>query len=310
MDFWIVAIRITFLSQTTTGILGNFFLMFYYVVLYYRACTLKPTDLILTNLMSANAIIILSSGVPHTLAAFGLKQFVSDFGCWFLLYIQSFGRSVSIGTTCLLSVFQAVTIRSRESCWKYNKIKAINHIGFFISLLWVFYMLIHFAIFLSSFIKLNSKNVTRKRDYGYCSNVGPEEINDSLYAVLVVCPEVFLSVLMAWSSVSMIAILYRHKQRVQHIHSTHGSIRTSPESRATQNILILVSTFLVSYTLSSILRGCFALLHNHNWWLVNMTRLTSLCFPSFGPIVLMNHYSIVFRLSFKWIRNKINLILL
>lgn len=138
MDFCIVVIRITFLSQTTTGILGNFFLMFYYAVLYYRAYTLKPIDLILLNLMSANAIIILSSGVPHTLAAFGLKQFVSDFGCWFLLYIQSFGRSVSIGTICLLSIFQAVTIRSRESCWKNNKVKIINHIGHFISLLWLF----------------------------------------------------------------------------------------------------------------------------------------------------------------------------
>ncbi|XP_075841547.1 vomeronasal type-1 receptor 4-like [Microtus pennsylvanicus] len=310
MDFWIMAIRITFLSQTTTGILGNFFLMFYYIVLYYRACTLKPTDLILMNLMTANAIIILSSGVPHTLAAFGLKQFVSDFGCWFLLYIQSFGRSVSISTTCLLSVFQAVTIQSRESCWKYNKVKTINPIGRFISLLWVFYMLIHFTFFLYSSIKVNSKNVTRKRDYGYCSIVGPEEISDSLYTSLVVCPEVFLSVLMAWSSGSMIGILYRHKQRVQHIRSTHGSSGMSPESRATQNILVLVSTFLVFYTLSSVLRGCFAFLHNHHWWLVNMTRLTSLCFPSFGPIVLMNHYSIVYRLSFKWIRNKINFILL
>lgn len=305
-----MAIRITFLSQTATGILGNFFLMFYYVVFYYRACTLKPTDLILMNLMTANATIILSSGVPHTLAAFGLKQFMSDLGCWFLLYIQLFGHSVSIGTTCLLSVFQAVTIQSRESCWKYNKVKAINPIGRFISLLWVFYMLIHFTFFLYSSIKLNSKNVTRKRDYGYCSIVGPEEISDSLYTSLVVCPEVFLSVLMAWSSGSMIGILYRHKQRVQQIRSTHGSSRMSPESTATQNILVLVSTFLVFYTLSSVLRGCFAFFHNHNWWLVNMTRLTSLCFPSFGPIVLMNHYSIVYRLSFKWIRNKINSILL
>ncbi|XP_005369416.1 vomeronasal type-1 receptor 4-like [Microtus ochrogaster] len=310
MDFWIMAIRITFLSQTTTGILGNFFLMFYYVVLYYRACTLKPTDLILMNLMTANAIIILSSGVPHTLAAFGLKQFVSDSGCLFLLNIQSLGRSVSIGTTCLLSVFQAVTIQSRESCLKYNKVKSINPIGCFISLLWVFYMLIHFTFFLYSSIKLNSKNVTQKRDYGYCSIVGPEDISDSLYTSLVVCPEVFLSVLMARSSGSMIGILYRHKQRVQQIRSTQSSSRMSPESRATQNILVLVSTFLGFYTLSSVLRGCIAFFHNHNWWLVNITRLTSLCFPSFGPIVLMNHHSIVYRLSFKWIRNKINLILL
>ncbi|XP_005085719.2 vomeronasal type-1 receptor 4-like [Mesocricetus auratus] len=304
MDFWILVIRITFLSQTTTGILGNFCLIFYHLVLCYRECILKPTDLILMNLMSANALIILSAGVPHTMAAFGFKQFVSDFGCRLLLCMQAFGRSVSIGTICLLSVFQAISIRFRESCWKDHKVRTVNYMGCSISLLWVFYTLINFIFFLNPLIKLSSKNMTRKRDFGYCSIVGRNEINDSLYTALVVCPEVLFSVFIALSSGSMIVFLYRHKQRVQHIHSKHGSRRTSPESRATQNILLLVCNFLAFYTLSSILRGCIALLHNHDWWLVNITRLTSLCFPSFGPFVLMSHYSTVFRLSLSWIRNK------
>ncbi|XP_015846673.1 vomeronasal type-1 receptor 4-like [Peromyscus maniculatus bairdii] len=309
MDFWILAIRIIFLSQTTIGILGNFISMFYYLVLYYRECTLKPTDLILMHLMAANALIILSSGVPHTMAAFGLKQFLNELGCRFLLFIQAFGRSVSIGITCLLSVFQATVIRPRDSCWKDHKVKTVNDIGCSISLHWVFFMFINFIFFVYPFIKLNSKNVTRKRDFGFCSIVGRDEISDSLYAVLLVCPEVFFAVLIALSSGSMIVFLYRHKKRVQHIRSSHGSNRISPESRATQNILVLMSTFLVFYTLSSILRGCIALLHNHNWWLVNITPLTSLCFPSFGPFVLMNHYSILSRLTLTWIRNKNNLIL-
>lgn len=123
MDFWILAIRIIFLSQTTIGILGNFISMFYYLVLYYRECALKPTDLILMHLMAANALIILSSGVPHTMAAFGFKQFLNEFGCRFLLFIQAFGRSVSIGITC---VFQATVIRPRESCWKDHKVKMLH----------------------------------------------------------------------------------------------------------------------------------------------------------------------------------------
>ncbi|XP_036032470.1 vomeronasal type-1 receptor 4-like [Onychomys torridus] len=310
MDFWILAIRLIFLSQTVIGILGKFSLTFYYLVLYYRECTLKPSDLILVHLMTANAMIILSLGVPHTMAAFGLMQFLNDLGCRILIYIQTVGRSVSIGTTCLLSVFQVITIRPREFCWKdHHKVKAENYIGCSIFLLWGFYVLINFIFFVYPFIKLSRKNVTRKRDFGYCHIVGSDEINDSLYTALLVCPEVFFSVCIALSSGSMIFILYRHKKRVQHIRSSHGYNRTSPESRATQNILILLSTFLMFYSLSSILRGCIALLHNHNWWLVNITPLTSLCFPSFGPFVLMNRCSIVYRLTLIWIRNKNNLIL-
>ncbi|XP_052616365.1 vomeronasal type-1 receptor 4-like [Peromyscus californicus insignis] len=309
MDFWILAIRIIFLSQTVIGILGNFFLMFYYLVLYYRECVLKPTDLILFHLMTANVMIILSSGVPHTMAAFGLMQFFSDFGCRILIYIQVVGRSVSIGTTCLLSVIQAMIIRSRESCWKDHKFKTVNYVCCSISLLWIISMLIHFFFFVYPLIKFNSKNITTKLEFGYCPTVERDEISDSFYVALMVCPEVFFSLLITWSSSSMIFILYRHKQRVQHIRSSRGSSTSSPESIAIKNILVLQSTFLTFYTFSSVLRGCSVLLYTHNWWLVNITRLTSLCFPSFVPFVLMKHYSIVSRITSIWISNKNNLFL-
>ncbi|XP_035305345.1 vomeronasal type-1 receptor 2-like isoform X2 [Cricetulus griseus] len=296
MDFWNLAIRFIYLSQITAGSLGNFFLIFYYLSLYWRKHRVKPTDLILMHLMAANALIILSTGVPQAMADCGFKHFLNDFGCKLLVYIQGIGRSMSIGTTCLLSVFQALTISPRKSGCKDQKVKVEKNIHCHISLLWILYILINFIYYAYTFVKRDNKNVTRKRDIGYCSIVRWDEIGSSIYVALVVCPEVFFSVIMAWSSGSMIEILYRHKQRVQHIHSTHGSSKKSPESRVTQNILILVSTFLAFYTLSSILRGYLTLLYNHNWWLVNINRITSLCFPSFVPFVLIYRYSIVPRL--------------
>lgn len=202
---------------------------------------IKPTDLILMHIKAANVVITLSSGVPNTKSAFGLKQFVNDFACKFLLHNQGFGRSVSIGTTCLLNVSQAMTISPRESCWRGHKVRAANSICGSTSLLWVLYMLINSIFFVYTFIKRNSKNVTREQEFGYCSIVGQGEIDDSLY---VLCPEVLFSVLITWSSTSMIVILYRYNQRVRHIHSSHGSSRNSPVSRATQNILALVFYFL------------------------------------------------------------------
>ncbi|XP_051018379.1 vomeronasal type-1 receptor 4-like [Acomys russatus] len=306
MDFWNLAIKIVFLSQTTTGIWGNFSLMVCYLGLYYRECKLKPTDLILMHLMAANALIIFSAGVPQTMAVWGLKQFLTEFGCKFILYIQRTARSVSIGTTCLLNVFQAVTINPRKSCWSDHKSQAEKYIGSCLFIIWIFYLLINFIFFVYTFSKRITNNGTRKRDFEYCTTVGSDPISDGLYAALVVCPEVFLSVLIAWSSGSMIVLLFRHKQVVQHTHSTHISSRTSLESRATENILSLVSIFFCFYTLSSFLRRCIALLSKHNWWLVNITALISLCFPSFGPFVLMNHYCVMRRLSSFWIRNNLS----
>ncbi|XP_036032703.1 vomeronasal type-1 receptor 4-like [Onychomys torridus] len=302
MNFWNLASRIIFLSQTILGILGNLSLMFYYLVLYYREYALKPTDLILMHLMTANALIIISVGVPQTMAVWGMKHFLKGFECKLLLYIQGFARSVSIGTTCLLSVFQAMTLSRRKSCWNDHKVRAAKYIDSSIPLLWVFYMLIRFIFFMYTFIKINSKNMTRNRDFEYCLTVGWDEIIDSLYPALVMCPEFFFAVLITGSSTFMVVILYRHKQRVQHIRSSHGSRRYSPESRATQNILILVSIFLAFYTLSAILRGYIALLYNQNLWLVNISHLTSLCFPCFVPFVLMRHHSIFSFSSVVWLR--------
>ncbi|XP_027289928.1 vomeronasal type-1 receptor 4-like isoform X2 [Cricetulus griseus] len=308
MYFWTLTLKIIFLSLTAIGILGNFSVFYYYLVCY-GDCKLKAVDLIHWHLMAANTLIILSKGVPHTMAAFGLKQFLNDIQCRLILYIERVGRGVSIASTCLLSVFQVISISHKKSCCKDQKFKAANYIGCCLSLLWVSCTLIHFIFFVYPIIKRYSINVTSKRDFGHCSTVGRDGINDSLYVALVACPEIFFSLLMAWSSCSMIVILHRHKKRVQHIRSTHGSIRTSPESRVTQNILVLVSNFLAFYTLSSVLQGCVALLSNPSWWLVNITHLVSLCFPCFGPCVLMNRYSIMPSLSLVWIRNVTTLIL-
>ncbi|KAF7470852.1 Hypothetical predicted protein [Marmota monax] len=84
------------------------------------------------------------------------------------------GRGMSFSSTCLLSVFQAITISPRDSRWVELQVKAP-----------------------------------------------------------------------------------RHKQRFQHLHGNSPSPRSSPESRATQTILLLVGTFVSLYTLSFTI---------HLWW--------------------------------------------
>nr|AWV49466.1 vomeronasal type 1 receptor 6 [Nannospalax galili]AWV49467.1 vomeronasal type 1 receptor 6 [Nannospalax galili]AWV49468.1 vomeronasal type 1 receptor 6 [Nannospalax galili]AWV49469.1 vomeronasal type 1 receptor 6 [Nannospalax galili]AWV49471.1 vomeronasal type 1 receptor 6 [Nannospalax galili] len=256
-----LAVGNLFLSQTTMGILGNFSLLSYYLDLFYNECILKPTDLILTQLFIANSLIIISRGVPHTMTAFGMKWFFNNFVCKLLLFVDRVGRSVSIRTTCLLNVVQAITISPRNSCWKGLKVKGIKYVSLSISLCWLLYSRINMTFPLYIYTKGSHRNMTDKRNFNYCSNVGHDKVIDSVCATLVVFPEIVFSMIIIWSSSSMIIILYRHKQQAQHILSSHVLHKTSPKSRATQNILLLVASFLTFYTLSAMLQGCIAVLY-------------------------------------------------
>nr|XP_006994317.1 vomeronasal type-1 receptor 4-like [Peromyscus maniculatus bairdii] len=286
MDHKDLTIGIVFLLQSTVGIVGNFSLLSCYLIHYCTEQTLKTTNLILTHMLTANSLIIFSKGLLCIMRAFGVEGFINDFGCEFLLYIQRLGRNMSIGMTCFLSVSQAITISPVNSFWVCLKVKAPKHIGVFTSLCWIPYMSINMVFSLYKYTKRNRNNQTHKSGKRYCSTSGYESIISSLYTAFFVLPEILFSVIIVWSSISMIIILYRHKQRVQHIRSTSVSSRTSPESKATLHIMVLVLTFIGFYALSSILQGCIALIYNPGWWLMNITAIISMCFPTLGPFVV------------------------
>ncbi|XP_037675360.1 vomeronasal type-1 receptor 4-like [Choloepus didactylus] len=302
---------LVFLSQTIIGILGNFSLLYHYLFLYFSGCRLRrTTDLILQHLIVANSLVLFSKGVPQTVAALGWKQFPSDYGCKILYYIYRVGRGVSISSTCLLSIFQAIIISPRNSRWADIKMKAPRYISLSTSLCWLLYMLVN--IIIPIYVTGNWRNDTfkKKKDLGYCSSQVGEKSKVPLYAALFSFSDALCLGLMLWASGSMVSILYRHKQRVQHIHRTNLSPRSSPESRATHTILLLVSTFVSFYTVSCIFQICLAVFDHPSWLLVNMAALFSVCFPTVSPFVLMGRDSIVSILCFAWVRktNSPNLI--
>ncbi|KAM5296159.1 vomeronasal type-1 receptor 4-like [Glossophaga mutica] len=300
-----LAVGITFLSLTLVGILGNFSL-YHYLLHYQTECRSRAINSILKHLSVANSLVILSKGVPQTVAAFGVKHFFNDFGCKLLFSVQRVGRGMSVSSISLLSVFQTIMISPMNSCWQDLKLKAPKYIVFFISICWIMHMMVNF-IFLTYVLyvsgKWNSTNVAKKWDFGYCSASAHETITGSLFAALLVFPEVSFSVLMLWASRTMVFILYRHKQRVQHIHRNNVSPRSSPETRATQSTLVLVSTFVAFQTLSSTFHIFIALFYNPTWWLVNTAALLCVCFPTVSPFLIMSRDSTVSKLYFVWVKN-------
>ena len=304
-----LAIGIIFFLQTVLGIWGNFSLLYHYLFLYHTQCRLRVTDLIGKHLTIANILLILSKGVPQTITTLRLKYFASDFACKLVLYVERVGRSMSISTTCLLSVFQTITINPKYCCWKNIKVKAPKYIAFSISFCWIQCMFVNlifplYALYVSE--KWRSTNMTNTRDSGYCAATDLKNISGSIYPALVAFPEVSFSVLIFWASGSMILTLYRHSQRVQYIHKASVSPRPPAESRATQSILLLASTFMCFHTLSCIFNITLALFHNPSWWLVYTTGLISVCFPFISPFLLMSHDSIVSSLCFLYMKNSVS----
>ncbi|XP_052025740.1 vomeronasal type-1 receptor 4-like [Apodemus sylvaticus] len=297
MEYRNMTIGMVLLVQSVLGLWGNFSILFNYLILYCKECTLQVVDMILTHVFTSNSLIILSKGLAQIMGAFGWNQFFNDVGCNHILYVHRLGRSMSISATCLLSFFQAVTISPRNSFWKEIKTKTTKFMGLILSLCWILFLLANMFFPVYASTKRNSKNKTQKRGLEFCLSLGHDKIVSSVYTAFWVFPEVVFSVLIICSSTFMIITLYGHKKKVQWILSSHASQRSSPENRATQMILTLVCTFLAFYTLSSILQGCIALSHNPSWWVMNITSIISLCFPTLGPFV-MSHHSTFCRFCF------------
>ncbi|XP_046934989.1 vomeronasal type-1 receptor 4-like [Lynx rufus] len=298
-----LVIGVIFLTQTVVGILGNFSLLYYYIFLSFTGCRLRPTDFIVKHLVAANSLSLLCKGVPQMMAAFGWNNFPGDFGCKLLFYLHRIGRGVSIGSTCLLSAFQAITISPQNARGTKLKRKALKYIDFSIFLCWTVYMLVNIICLIHVTGKRNNVSISMRKDLQYCSGTTNNKITQLLHAALLSFPDVLCLGIIVWASGHMVFILHRHRQRVQHIHSTNVSPRSSPESRATQSILVLMSTFVCFYSLSSICQVFMAVFNNPSWLLVNVSALISGCFPTACPFVLMNGNSCVSRFYLPWLRN-------
>ncbi|XP_021573308.1 vomeronasal type-1 receptor 2-like [Carlito syrichta] len=279
-----------FLSQVVVGILGNFSLLYHYMSLYFRGCGQRSTDLILRHLTVANSLVILSRGIPETMAALGLRHFAIYFGCNVLLYVHRVARGVSIGATCLLSVFQMITINPNNSSrWVELKAKAPKYVGPTSILCWALQLLVNIIFPIYKAVNLGNKNITNNRNFGYCHAPFYDEVVTPMYAALTSLHDVLCLSLMTWASSSMVFILHRHRQQVQRIHRKNHFHRSSPETRATQSILALVSTFVTFYALSFSIYVYLAVFNKSNWWLMNIAVVITACFPTISPFVLMRH---------------------
>ncbi|XP_005413573.1 PREDICTED: vomeronasal type-1 receptor 2-like [Chinchilla lanigera] len=288
----VVYILIIFLVQIFIGTLGNLSLLGQYLFLYLSRYKTRSIDLIIMHLIVANFLVILSRGIPETMAAYGLEDFLSDFGCKFVFYVSRVGRGVAFGSTCLLSVFQAITISPSSSRWAELKVKFPKYISTFTVLCWVLHLVLNISFSVSLTSRLKNKNITNKIDFAYCSDPRTTKGIYTAHAVYIAIFDVLCMGLMLSACGSMLFILFMHKRRVQYMHRTSNFFRSSPETRATQSILILVIIFVFFYFLSCIMQVYVTFFSHSRIFLFTLDAFLSACFSTVCPFVFMicGHY--------------------
>ncbi|NP_001240570.1 vomeronasal 1 receptor ornAnaV1R3249 [Ornithorhynchus anatinus] len=281
---------IFFFYQTALGFLGNSTMLMVYINIFItQPQQKKTTDLILAHLTMANTMTLLTRGVPEMLVAFGMRDVLNDAGCQSLMYINRVCRGLSICTTCLLSVFQAITISPSTSRWAWFKSRAPNYILPSFLFFWILNMLIYIKVITSIQGLRNSTIFWVGYTSKYCFTIlDGNYIHTMASLTAMTLRDFFFLFFMSWASCYMVIILYQHRKRVQHIHSTSLSPIFSPETKATQTILLLVTCFVCFYFISSFITLYVIYVLQRDVDLEGTATFFSACYPALCPLVLIS----------------------
>uniref|UniRef100_A0A8D2JK03 Vomeronasal type-1 receptor n=1 Tax=Sciurus vulgaris TaxID=55149 RepID=A0A8D2JK03_SCIVU len=213
-----------FLSQIVMGITANVFLLLFHILAYLLQHRPKPTDLTIAHLALIHLLMLITRAFLD-MDILEIQDIWNDITCKAVIYLYRLMRSLSVSTTCLLSVLQAITLSPRSSFLEKFKLTSSQQSLCCFLILWVFNMFINVRVLVSVEVPNNATSGFYFASESY----------------------IFLIGLMALSSMYMVTLLCRHKRQCQHLHSTSLSPRASPELRATRTILLLMGFFVIMY---------------------------------------------------------------
>ncbi|KAM4834946.1 vomeronasal type-1 receptor 4-like [Thomomys bottae] len=275
-----------FLFVTAIGIVGNNIVFVHFIYSYWRSAQKKSVHLILTLLVFANTIILLSKGLPRTIATFGLRNFLDDTGCKMVVYLERLSRDLSICTSSLLTVVQAITISPRGSLpWRFKPKTPWQ----MLPLLLFFWILSSLkSINLLHYITSSRKNTTEAaKNNHYCSfQIDSQKIKWILLILMAIHNAMFQGA-MGGASVYMIFLLHKHHQRVLYLQSSPLH-KTLPEMRAAQSVLLLMLCFLFFYWIEYLFSFLSNSLLQNNFVMLNAQEFLTIGYAFVSPFVLIH----------------------
>ncbi|XP_076994229.1 putative vomeronasal receptor-like protein 4 [Tamandua tetradactyla] len=276
------------ISQAGIGISANTILLLFRVYTLLLNHSPKPTDLTTGHLALIHIVMLLNVIILMSPDLFESLNFRNDVKCKTLFFVSRVMRGLSIFTTCLLSVLQAITI-SPSSSWlatfKHKSKRFIFHILIFIwSLSLSFSSNVIFYTVTSSNMTNSNLLILSK----YCSLFPMKSIITSLSFIMTIFRDVSFVGIMVLCSMYMVILLDKHQRQSKHLYSMSISLRPSPEKRATQTILLLVSFFVVMYSVDFIISCSSILLWEYDPIVLGVQSFMVNVYATVSPFVLIS----------------------
>ncbi|XP_004628522.1 vomeronasal type-1 receptor 4-like [Octodon degus] len=266
------------------GTVGNIFVFVSYALMS-AGTDRKCMHLILIHLSFTHIIMLPCQGLPKIVAAFVLRNFLNDTGCKVVVYLQRVARGLSICTSSLLTVVQAITMSPRHSGWRRLQPRTA----------WVFLPLLLFFWILNSTIGMNLLHYVKKTNTSkFTSNNERCDFQPKnpqirwLFLILMVLRDAVFQGLMGGASVYIVLVLHKHHQCVLRLQSSKLLYTAPPEIKAAQSVLFLMLCFILSYWIECILSLFLNSLLENNAIVFNIRELLTMSYPILSPFLLIH----------------------
>ncbi|XP_028614225.1 putative vomeronasal receptor-like protein 4 [Grammomys surdaster] len=268
--------------QAGLGVLANIFLLLLYIFIILGQRP-KPMDLI-CQLTFIHIMMILTGGNIWLADIFESLNIENDIKCKATFYISRVMRGLSICNTCLLSVFQAITISPSTSFLAKFKHKLKKYMINALFYIWFFNLSANSDSILCVGGSTNVSETKQMKVTKTCSLFPVNYFIRGLSFILSSSRDVFLVGVMLNTSTYMVIILHRHQRQCKHLHSISHQ-RASPEKKATQTILLLVVFFVVMYWVDFIISSTSVLLWVYDPIVLTVQKLVTNSYPTITPLV-------------------------
>ncbi|XP_049998599.1 vomeronasal type-1 receptor 4-like [Alexandromys fortis] len=277
----------TFLFMTVCGTLGNISVSVNYMCSWWGGPEKKPIHLILIHLAFTNIIILLAKRLSKTMADFGLISYLDDIGCKIIVYLERVARGVSICTSSLLTVVQAIIISPRTSGWRRLRPQSAWHILPFFSSFWILNALIGMNL-IHSITTINLNISELKNSYSYCHFMLESHKTKWIVLPFMILRDAVFQGAMGGASGYMVCVLHKHHQHVLYLQNSKLLYRTPPELRAAQSVLLLMLCFVFFYCTDCVVSLFLSLSLVDNSLMANIQEFMTLGYATFSPLVLIH----------------------
>ncbi|KAM4834945.1 vomeronasal type-1 receptor 3-like [Thomomys bottae] len=275
-----------FVSISGLGIAGNIFILLNYMHMF-KENKKKSTHLMFIHLAFTHIIMLLSKGIPKTLAAYDVKNFLEDIGCVIFVYLERVARGLSICTSTLLTLVQAITISPRDSAWRKLKLQSAWNILPVLLFFWILNSLIGINL-LYHMKNINSLNMSHLTQSGqYCYFLQDNLLMRWAFLTLMVLRDAGFQGILGVASGYMVFLLHKHHQRVLYLHTSKLLYKTSPEMKAAHNVLLLMLCFVFFYWTECVLSLPFSFLLENHLIVENIQEFLRVGYASLSPFILI-----------------------